>query len=125
LQRQFNLTYNYISHDLAVVEHVCDTIAVMYLGKIVEIAPRDALFANPQHPNTPAVLGAIPQVGRGKRRGRLTLGGDVPSPIDPPSGCAFHPRCHYASERCSQETPVLAPAQQSGEHQVACWLAPL
>ncbi|MFT5578086.1 MAG: oligopeptide transport system ATP-binding protein [Paraglaciecola psychrophila] len=122
LQRQFNLTYIFISHDLAVVEHVCDTIAVMYLGKIVEIAPRDALFAKPQHPYTQALLTAIPQVGRGKRRGRLTLGGDVPSPIDPPSGCAFHPRCQYASARCSLETPALESVIDSDGHQVACWL---
>jgi len=126
LQRQFTLTYIFISHDLAVVEHVCDTIAVMYLGKIVEMAPRDTLFTNPQHPYTQALLAAIPQVGRGKRRGRLTLGGDVPSPIDPPSGCAFHPRCQYANARCSQQTPVLTPVTEGdgGDHQVACWLTP-
>jgi len=124
LQRQFDLTYIFISHDLAVVEHVCDTIAVMYLGKIVEMAPRDTLFANPRHPYTQALLAAIPQLGRGKRRGRLTLKGDVPSPIDPPSGCAFHPRCQYANARCSLQTPALKAVAEgdSGDHQVACWL---
>lgn len=123
LQKQLQLTYIFISHDLAVVEHLCDVIAVMYLGKIVEIAPRDDLFNNPQHPYTKALLNAIPQVSRKKKRGRQALQGDVPSPINPPSGCAFHPRCQYKIDRCMSESPVLENTSTESGHFAACWRA--
>lgn len=107
LQQKLNLTYIFISHDLSVIEHVCDRIAVMYLGKIVEIAPRKELYTNPQHPYTKALLGSIPTIGQGKKRMTKILSGEIPSPINPPSGCAFHPRCPYAFDRCKVEAPVL------------------
>lgn len=125
LQDKFNLTYIFISHDLSVIEHVCDRIAVMYLGKIVEIATRDELFKNPQHPYTKALIAAIPRIGEGKRKIKKSLTGEVPSPINPPSGCSFHPRCVYKWDRCAKETPTLlqAKAETGGEtHTVACWL---
>lgn len=126
LQDKFKLTYVFISHDLSVIEHVCDRIAVMYLGKIVEIATRDELFKNPQHPYTKALIAAIPRIGEGKRKIKKSLTGEVPSPINPPSGCSFHPRCPYAWDRCKKETPVLLQAKaktdQNGKHTVACWL---
>lgn len=107
LQREFNLTYLFISHDLGVVRHISDRIIVMYLGKIVEIADKDALFANPQHPYTKALLSAIPSTDLGKKKERIILKGDVPSPIDPPAGCRFHTRCPYAFDRCRTEEPKL------------------
>lgn len=113
LQEKLKLTYIFISHDLSVIEHVCDRIAVMYLGKIVEIATRDDLYANPQHPYTKALLGSIPTIGEGKKRMTKILTGEIPSPINPPSGCAFHPRCPYAFDRCKIETPTLQPINQS------------
>lgn len=126
LQDKFKLTYVFISHDLSVIEHVCDRIAVMYLGKIVEIATRDELFKNPQHPYTKALIAAIPRIGEGKRKIKKSLTGEVPSPINPPSGCSFHPRCAYAWDRCKKETPTLlqakAKADQNEKHTVACWL---
>lgn len=126
LQDKFNLTYVFISHDLSVIEHVCDRVAVMYLGKIVEIATRDELFANPQHPYTKALIAAIPRIGEGKRKIKKSLTGEVPSPINPPSGCSFHPRCPYAWDRCKKETPVLLQSKiktdNSAPHTVACWL---
>lgn len=118
LQERLNLTYIFISHDLSVIEHVCDRVAVMYLGKIVEIATRDELFANPKHPYTQALLGAIPHVGEGKKQMKRSLSGDVPSPINPPSGCHFHPRCPYKMDICSQQRPVL----KGTTHQTSCWL---
>jgi oligopeptide transport system ATP-binding protein len=118
LQEKLKLTYIFISHDLSVIEHVCDRVAVMYLGKIVEIATRDELFANPQHPYTQALLGAIPQVGEGKKQMKRSLVGDVPSPINPPSGCHFHPRCAYMMDICSKERPQL----KGSDHQASCWL---
>lgn len=123
LQDKLSLTYLFISHDLAVVEHMCDVIAVMYLGKIVEIAPREELFANPMHPYTQALMSAIPKVGTGKKRMSRTLDGEVPSPINPPSGCAFHPRCPKKFDKCDKATPVLGtPHNAMAEHQSACWL---
>lgn len=126
LQDKFKLTYIFISHDLSVIEHVCDRIAVMYLGKIVEIATRDELFSNPQHPYTKALIAAIPRIGEGKRKIKKSLTGEVPSPINPPSGCAFHPRCAYAWDRCKKETPTLLQAKAKTDtnypHTVACWL---
>lgn len=123
LQKKFNLTYVFISHDLSVIEHICDRIAVMYLGKIVEIATREELFKNPQHPYTQALIQAIPRIGEGKRRIKKSLGGEVPSPLNPPSGCAFHPRCPHRMEICDKRVPTLKnhnPADPA--HQAACWL---
>jgi oligopeptide transport system ATP-binding protein len=118
LQERLNLTYIFISHDLSVIEHVCDRVAVMYLGKIVELASRDELFNNPQHPYTQALLGAIPHVGEGKKQMKKSLGGDVPSPINPPSGCHFHPRCPHKMDICVTDRPQL----EGSEHQASCWL---
>ncbi|MGE3756731.1 MAG: ABC transporter ATP-binding protein, partial [Pseudobdellovibrionaceae bacterium] len=107
LQEKLSLTYIFISHDLSVVEHVCDRIAVMYLGKIVEIASRDELFSNPKHPYTQALIAAIPRVGAGKKQKKKTLSGEIPSPINPPSGCTFHPRCPYKMDICTKSIPEL------------------
>lgn len=119
LQEKLKLTYVFISHDLSVIEHVCDRIAVMYLGKIVEVGTRDQLFQNPQHPYTQALIGAIPRVGQGKKKMKKSLSGEVPSPINPPPGCSFHPRCQYKMDICSQKVPQL---EGGGTHQKACWL---
>lgn len=118
LQEKLNLTYIFISHDLSVIEHTCDRIAVMYLGKIVEVASRDELFKNPQHPYTQALISAIPRVGQGKKRITKLLTGEVPSPINPPSGCTFHPRCPHKMDICVQQIPQL----EGTQHQQACWL---
>lgn len=120
LQEKLNLTYIFVSHDLGVIEHVCDRVAVMYLGRIVEIGTRDEIFANPKHPYTQALLQAIPRVGEGKKQIKRSLSGEVPSPINPPSGCAFHPRCAYRMPECSQKYPPYF--KHSGQHQSACWL---
>jgi len=124
LQRRFGLAYLFIAHDLAVVRHVCDSIAVMYLGKVVELAERDALFSAPRHPYTQALLSAVPlpdPVAEAERR-RVVLEGDVPSPLDPPAGCAFHPRCpargQVEGDLCERSVPSL-----TGEgHRSACHL---
>jgi oligopeptide transport system ATP-binding protein len=122
LQEQFGLTYLFISHDLGVIEYMCDEVAVMYLGKIVERAPRGDFFRNPLHPYTQALLDAIPKFGQGKMRNRKIVKGDVPSPMNPPKGCSFHTRCPFKMDICSQQTPPLtAPTGHSG-HAVACWL---
>jgi oligopeptide/dipeptide ABC transporter ATP-binding protein len=123
LQAELGLTYVFIAHDLSVVRHVSDRIAVMYLGKVVEIADTDDLFERPQHPYTNALLSAIPEFdGNGDgRRSRIVLTGDVPSPISPPEGCRFHPRCPKARELCSLEEPPLETKSGSGAGQtVAC-----
>jgi len=123
LQEKLNLTYVFISHDLSVIEHLCDRIAVMYLGKIVEIATRDELFSNPQHPYTQALIAAIPRVGTGKKLMKKSLEGEVPSPINPPKGCPFHTRCPQRMSVCDKELPLLKnynPSQP--EHKTACWL---
>ena len=122
LQQKFNLTYVFISHDLSVIEHLCDRIAVMYLGKIVEVAPRDELFSNPQHPYTKALISAIPRIGEGKKKMQKSLGGEVPSPINPPAGCTFHPRCPQRFARCDKEIPQLKSYSVKAEHRTACWL---
>ena len=123
LQEDFNLTYVFIAHDLGVVRHVSDRVAVMYLGVIVEIAPVDELYARPVHPYTEALLSAIPVIETGEedagsRRERIVLEGEVPSPIDPPSGCRFHPRCRYATEICRVERPPLV--HYGSERLAAC-----
>src|SRR5699024_6123501 len=122
LQRDFQLTYLFISHDLGVVRHISDRIIVMYLGKIVEIANKKDLFTNPQHPYTKSLLSAIPSIDPDKKKERIILKGDVPSPIDPPTGCRFHTRCPFATERCATEEPVLRHEDRLMEegHQAAC-----
>jgi oligopeptide transport system ATP-binding protein len=120
LQAEFGIAYIFISHDLSVVQHSCDRIAVMYLGEIVEIAEADELVMAPQHPYTAALLSAVPIPDPKAKRGRtrVILKGDVPSPIDPPSGCRFHTRCPYKEDRCVTEPPVLR--ETGSEHSVAC-----
>src|SRR4029077_12761017 len=108
LQDEFKLSYLFVAHDLAVVEHISDRVAVMYLGRIVELTDKTSLFEMPLHPYTEALLSAVPiPKARAKGRKRVILTGDVPSPINPPSGCHFHPRCAYAMERCRSEEPTL------------------
>ncbi len=122
LQEKLNLTYLFISHDLSVIEYFCDRVAVMYLGKIVEIAPRDELFRNPKHPYTQALIASIPQVGVGKKQMKKSLAGEVPSPINPPSGCTFHPRCPHRMPICDQKIPALISHDKNDSHKTACWL---
>ena len=123
LQGELGLTLLFIAHNLAVVEHISDRVAVMYLGSIVELTDRDTLYANPQHPYTEALLSAIPIPDPALRRERVILEGDVPSPLNPPTGCTFHPRCPIAAEDvCSVEIPELRPAGDNGEHMAACHL---
>ena len=119
LQEEMKLTYMFVSHDLSVLEHICDRVVIMYLGKVVEIGTRDDIFSNPQHPYTKALLSAIPLVGK-QNTDRIILEGDIPSPVDPPSGCRFHTRCPYAFERCKQEVPQLHILGE--EHKVVCHL---
>ena len=117
LQRRFGLSYLFIAHDLAVVKHIATRVAVMYLGRVVEIGNKDDVFSAPRHPYTEALLQSIPLPSPGPRLERRLLGGDVPSPINPPTGCHLHPRCAYAQAICSQQAPVLA--GEAG-HAVAC-----
>ncbi len=124
LQVERNLTYLFITHDLSVVEYVSDRIAVMYLGKVVELATTDELFKNTLHPYTRALLSAIPIADITKKRKRIPLQGDVPSPVNPPSGCPFHPRCPSCREKCKVDKPSLVAYQIDGEeHFVACHFA--
>ncbi len=118
LQRRFGLAYVFIAHDLAVVKHIATRVAVMYLGRIVETAEKDALFAQPRHPYTQALLAAIPRPQPDARRERTVVGGDVPSPLHPPSGCHFHTRCPHAQALCSEQVPALE-ATADG-HAAAC-----
>ena len=118
LQRDLNLTYLFVAHNLGVVEHISDRVAVMYLGKIVETTDRETLYKNPLHPYTQALLLAIPAATPDQKKERLIISGDVPSPLNPPSGCRFHPRCPIAQEICSHEEPELRELHPG--HQAAC-----
>jgi oligopeptide/dipeptide ABC transporter ATP-binding protein len=120
LQEELNLTYLFISHDLSVIRHFSNRVAVMYLGKIVELADTERLFKNPLHPYTQALLSAIPIPDTGVTRKQIILSGEVPSPMDPPSGCRFRTRCKFAEDRCSLQEPVLSEAE--AKHEVSCFL---
>ncbi|GJQ51517.1 MAG: ABC transporter ATP-binding protein [Anaerolineaceae bacterium] len=121
LQTEFGLTYLFIAHNLSVVEHISDRVAVMYLGKMMELTTREELFRSPLHPYTQALMSAIPVPNPHLRRERVILTGDVPSPLNPPKGCRFHPRCPVAIAKCSQEEPQLK--ELLPDHWVACWVA--
>ena len=120
LQAEFKLSYIIIAHDLAVVEHICDRIAVMYLGKVVETASYRDVYTSPKHPYTQALLSAIPVANPKAKKERIILAGDVPSPIKPPDGCHFHPRCHKKMDICDQKVPILE--GRGDDHRVACHL---
>lgn len=120
LQEELHLSYLFIAHDLSVVEHISDWVAVMYLGKIVELATRNDLFRNPQHPYTKALISSIPVPDPKNKRKRMILKGDVPSPLNPPIGCGFYSRCSYAIKNCKNNDPFLK--RINSEHSVACWL---
>ena len=122
LQAELGLTYLFIAHDLAVVRHISDRVAVMYLGKIVEVADCATLYENPQHPYTQALLSAVPTIDPSRKEQRLVLQGEPPRAIDPPSGCQFHPRCFMAEPRCAETEPKLKPLGGHAEHQGACLL---
>jgi oligopeptide/dipeptide ABC transporter ATP-binding protein len=119
LQAEFNLTYLFVAHNLSVVEHISDRVAVMYLGKLVELAPRRELFRNPVHPYTQALMSAIPIPKPRLKRKRMILVGEVPSPLNPPSGCRFHPRCPFSQDRCSLDAPPWE--DLGGGHWVTCF----
>lgn len=126
LKTERNLTYIFITHDLSVTEYICDRIAVMYLGRIVELADSESLYANTLHPYTEALLSAIPVADLDKQTKRIVLEGDVPSPINPPSGCPFHPRCQYAKDVCRIEVPALRTYRVNGkDHSASCHLIDL
>jgi oligopeptide transport system ATP-binding protein len=122
LQEKLKLTYLFIAHDLRVVEHISNRVAIMYLGKIVEIASRDEIYLNPRHPYTRALLSAIPTIDAAHKPERIKLPGEMPSPMNPPTGCAFHPRCPYAKDVCSNVEPKLETGR--GGHAVACHVFP-
>lgn len=118
LQAKYGFSYVFISHDLHVVRHISKRIAVMYLGRIVELASAEDIYTRSIHPYTKALLSAVPVAKAGQKRQRIILQGDVPSPVNPPKGCAFHPRCPFATEKCKQEIPTLT--EMSSGHHVAC-----
>ena len=118
MQDEFGLTYLFVAHNLSVVEHISDRVAVMYVGRLVELAPTEALFSSPQHPYTEALLSAIPKSSPDDVRVRIKLDGEIPNPVDPPSGCYFHPRCRYAQDTCQSEVPVWQEVEP--DHFVAC-----
>ncbi len=118
LQAQFGLSYIFIAHDIAVVEFIAHRVSVMYVGKMVELAATRELFANPRHPYTEALLSAVPIPEPNRSRSRIILQGEVANPAHPPSGCYFHPRCQYATSKCTQETPTWR--ELTPEHFVAC-----
>jgi len=122
LQNELDLTLLFISHNLAVVEHISDRVAVMYLGRVVEITDRDTLYERPLHPYTRALLSAVPVPDPSVRRERLVLEGDVPSPLNPPSGCSFHPRCPIAAAVCAEQEPQLRASAADGGHFASCHL---
>ena len=119
LQRRLGLTYLFISHNLAVVHHIADRVGVMYLGRIVEMAPKQVLFTAPRHPYTRMLLDAVPDLAM-SGKARIAVAGEVPNPLDPPAGCTFHPRCAFANERCRRDSPVLGAAATPEEGMVAC-----
>ncbi|MCK4782315.1 MAG: dipeptide ABC transporter ATP-binding protein [Desulfobacteraceae bacterium] len=119
LQRRFDLTYIFISHDLSVVRHISNRVAVMYVGRIVELASRSSLYDHPYHPYTEALMSAVPRANPLHKKERILLEGDVPSPINPPSGCTFHPRCQYRQDICTQTVPVLKEIEEG--HWAACY----
>ena len=120
LRERRHLSYLFISHDLAAVHHLADRVAVMYLGRLVEVAPRANLYDTPSHPYTRALIEAIPRIGQGRRARGRSIQGDLPSPLNPPSGCAFHPRCPKAQALCKVEAPVLLPAPGRALQMAAC-----
>jgi peptide/nickel transport system ATP-binding protein len=121
LQEEFDLTYLFIAHNMSVIKHICDHIAVMYVGKIAELAETSELFDHPLHPYTEALLSAIPKPDPRKKSERIILEGDVPNPANPPTGCYFHPRCTYAQDRCRTETPELREIRP--DHFASCHFA--
>lgn len=120
IKKEFNLTYMFISHDLRIIKHFCDRVMVMYLGNVVEIGTKEAVYEKRRHPYTQALLSAIPNVKAKEPQERILLTGDIPSPVNPPSGCPFHPRCRYCTERCKTEKPQLR--TMADGTQVACHL---
>jgi len=122
LQERLSLTYLFVAHDLRVVEHISRRVAIMYLGKIVELAAREEIYSNPRHPYTRALLSAVPTIDSAGRPERIKLPGEMPSPVAPPPGCSFHPRCPYAKDVCSRIEPLLESGR--GGHAVACHVFP-
>ena len=118
LQKRLNLTYLFVAHNLSVVKHICDRVAVIYVGKLVEMASTEELYHSPKHPYTAALMAAVPVADPRVRSGNVELQGEVPSPANPPSGCYFHPRCEFAVDECRTETPVLR--EITPNHFVAC-----
>lgn len=120
IQKSTQISYLFISHDFGVVRHIADHVAVLYLGRLMEVAPADEIFTAPRHPYTQALLAAVPRIGQGRRARGTALKGEVPSPLDPPPGCVFHPRCPRATEICSIERPALLPAPGRPRQLAAC-----